>query len=165
MKKNVGEYVVYQKDVCEIIDCKMNIYSHQECYGIVPIRDKSLKLNIPVTNTGIRELMTREEVESLIQDINAIPLIDADDKQMENEYKRLLNDGTPRDLIQIIKTTYLRNQIRLENNKKASDKDNRYFELAETYLYNEIATVLGLSYDDAKDYVVTKVDEIANLTK
>lgn len=138
----------------------MNIYSNQECYGIVPIRDKSLKLNIPINNPNIRELMSKEEVETLIQDINSIPLIDVDDKQMENEYKRLLNDGNVRDLIQIIKTTHLRNKKRLENNKKASDKDNRYFELAETYLYNEIATVLGLTFEDAKDYVVTKVEEM-----
>ena len=53
----------------------------------------------------------------------------------------------------------MRNQKRIEHNKKTSDKDSRYFELAETYLYYEIATVMNMSFEEAKDYVVTRVHE------
>ena len=155
--KQVGDYIVYQKDVCKIVDRKENPFSHLECYSLIPVRDETLKLSVPVTNPNIRDLMTQEDIENLIVKIPTIPLIDLEDKQLENEYKRLLSLGTPEDLIRIIRTTYMRNQKRIERNKKTSDKDSRYFELAETYLYYEIATTLCMSFEEAKDYVVTKV--------
>ena len=155
--KNVGDYIVYQKDVCKIVDRKENALSHLECYSLIPVRDQSLKLSVPVTNPNIRDLMSLEDIEKLIVEIPSIPYIDLDDKQLEAEYKRLMNEGTPKDLIQIIRTTYMRNQKRIEKNKKVSDKDSRYFEQAETYLYYEIATVMNISFDEAKEYVFQKV--------
>ena len=56
------------------------------------------------------------------------PISNIDDKYIEKTYKELLNSGTYEDLIIIIKTTYLRNDNRIKNNKKISDNvDYRYF--------------------------------------
>ena len=77
---------------------------------------------------------------------------------IEYEYKKLINSGRHEDLIKIIKTTYLRNKKRLDSKKKISDKDQHYFLLAEKYLYNEFGTVLNLSYEDVKKYVIYKVE-------
>ena len=70
--------------------------------------------------------------------------------------------GGHENLIKIIKTTYLRNKERLDNNKKIGEKDQHYFEKAEEYLYNELAVVLNMSYDNTKDYVIKKVSEIVD---
>ena len=51
----------------------------------------------------------------------------------------MLYKGDIEDLIKIIKTAYIRNDNRLKNNKKISDKDKTYFEKAEEYLYNELS--------------------------
>lgn len=157
--KKVGDYIVYQKDVCKIVGVGENKFSHFVSYSIIPLRDSSLILNIPVNNKNIRDLMTKEEIDHFINDIPNIPLIEQSNRQIENDYKYLLASGTPSDLIKIIKTTYLRNQERLSLNKKISDKDHRYFEMAEQYLYNEIAVALNLSYDDAKEYIISKVKQ------
>jgi len=155
----IGEYIVFQKEVCQIMAINENTYNHLQCYNLETVRDRSLKLSIPVTNNNIRKLLTKDELENLIKEIPDIAIIQGEDKQIENEYKRLLNTGEIKDLIQIIKTTYLRNQKRLENKKKISEKDNRYFELAESYLYTEISIILDTSFEKAKDYIVTKVAE------
>ena len=52
--KNVGDYIVYQKDVCKIVKVMENPFSHVLCYSLVPLRDESLKLSVPVTNQSIR---------------------------------------------------------------------------------------------------------------
>ena len=104
--------------------------------------------------------MSKEDVESLILKIRDIPVITITEGQIENEYKRILSNGTPEDLVAIIKTTYERNQRRIDRNKKTSDKDSRYLELAENYLYYEIATVLEKTYDEAKKYVLERVDSM-----
>ena len=79
---------------------------------------------------------------------------------IETEYRKLLNSNKHDDLIKIIKTTYLRNKERIDNNKKTRDSDNTYFAQAETYLYNEFSIVLGLTYEETKNYVVKQVTEL-----
>lgn len=91
-----------------------------------------------------------------------IKTIDVDEKYIEAEYKKLLQDPTHEDLISIIKTTYLRNKERIDNNKKLIEKDTKYFELAEQYLYNEFSIILNLTYSKTKDYVINEVTKLEN---
>ncbi len=160
--KNIGEYINFRKDVCKITEMKENPFNHVLSYTLIPVKDASLKLNVPVDNTHIRDVMTKKEIETMIKNIPNIPVIDVEDKLLENEYKKLLSEETNENLIRIIKTTYLRNQKRLLDNKKISDKDNRYFEMAETYLYNEIAISLNMTFEEAKEYVIHKLKKMEN---
>ena len=153
----VGDYVIYQEQVCQIKEQKINEFTNLESFILVPVTDSSLKLNVPVNNPNIKNLMTKEEIENLIALMPSIPLIDIEDKLLENEYKRLYHSGSKEDLIRINKTTYKRNQNRLNNNKKISEKDNKYFTLAENLLYSEIATVFGISLEEAKEYILANV--------
>ena len=153
----VGDYVIYQEQVCQIKEQKINEFTNLESFILVPVTDSSLKLNVPVNNSNIKNLMTKEEIKNLIALMPSIPLIDIEDKLLENEYKRLYHSGSKEDLIRIIKTTYKRNQDRLNNNKKISEKDNKYFTLAENLLYSEIATVFGISLEEAKEYILANV--------
>lgn len=156
----IGEYVVYKRDVCKIEDIK-NV-RNQDYYVLIPMSDKSLKITVPVDNKFglLRNLITKEELEKLIEIIPNISIVECNDKMIENEYRTLMNSGKHEDLISIIKTTYLRNKERLDNNKKIGDKDNSYFELAEKYLYNEFSIVLNMSYEDTKKYVIDKVSKL-----
>lgn len=129
-------------------------------FELIPIDDDSLKIEIPTTNELIKALMTTEEVTDLINKIPNINVIECNDKMIESEYKNLISTGNKEDLIKIIKTTYLRNKERLENKKKISDKDNTYFEKAERILYNEISIVLGLVFEETKNYIIDKVTEM-----
>ena len=83
-----------------------------------------------------------------------------DDKYIEKTYKELLMEGTYEDLIKIIKTTYLRNDFRIKNKRKISEKDYNYFMQAENYLYNELAIALNMTYDETKEYIINKVQEL-----
>ena len=157
---SVGEYVVYRRDVCKITGIKKNPVNQMDYYLLTPIDDSSLKLEVPINNRlgYLRRLISKERVEEIINEILNIEIIDSPDKMIEYEYKKLINSGRHEDLIKIIKTTYLRNKKRLDSKKKISDKDQHYFLLAEKYLYNEFGTVLNLSYEDVKKYVIYKVE-------
>lgn len=156
----IHDYVVYQRKVCEIVDMKESKYHNSTCYVLVPMDDPSLKIQVPVDNPlgAIRPLLSKEEVEQLIQNIPHIPVLDCNDKMMDNHYKELLHSGKLEDLVCIIKTTYLRNQERVLHNKKIGDKDHTYFEMAERYLYQELSIVLNMSYEDTKQYVIDQVE-------
>ena len=137
-------------------------FNNEDYYLLRPIKNKSLKISTPVANKNnkIRDLIKKEEINSLIKKIPSIEIITTDDKFIENEYKKLLTNGTHEDLIKVIKTTYLRNKKRLDNNKKIAEKDKSFFELAEEYLYNELSIVLEKTYEETKEFIINEVKKI-----
>ena len=156
----LNEYVVYKKDVCIVKEIKKNYFHNKDYYILEPINDKTLKINIPTDNKDLKNLITKEELTKIINKIPKVNIITTDDKLIEMEYKELLKSNNLLDLVKIIKTSYLRNKKRLDNNKKVGEKDQNYFELAEKYLYTEFSIVLNLTYNDTKKYII---DEIAKL--
>jgi len=158
----INSFIVYGKKVCKIVDIKKNDFNNEDYYLLIPIDDSSLKIKVPVSDKlkNTRELISKEDILKIINNIPNIETIQVDDRFLENEYKNLLSSGTHEDLIKIIKTTYLRNKDRLDNKKRIGDKDNHYFELAEKYLYNEFSVVLNLNFDDTKQYVIDVVSSL-----
>ena len=163
---NINDYVVYRKNVCKVKEIKRKD-NDNKYYILVPINDESLKIEVPVSNNKsiLRELIKKEEIDKLINEIPNINPLKDDDKMLESEYKNLLKSGTHEDLVKIIKTTYLRNKEREDNKKKISDKDKSYFEQAENYLYTELSVVLGMNFDETKKYIEEKVGSIARWNK
>ena len=156
----INDYLRYGKEVCKVKEIKEKRFNNQDYYLLVPVKDDSLKIEIPVNSDKLQDLISKEALEELLKKIPNIEPIEIDDKFLESEYKRLLSTGEYENIIKVIKTTYLRNKKRKEKNKKLAEKDINYFQLAEDYLYNEFSVVLGKSYDDTKEYVITKIDEI-----
>lgn len=158
----IDEYVVYRRDVCKLVDIKKNHYNNNDYYVLAPVSDESLKIEIPVDNENgnLRPLISKKEIEDIINEIPNIEIITSVNRLIENEYKDLLNSGNHLDLIKIIKTTSFRNQERIDNKKKISDNDKTYFNQAEKHLYEEFSIVLGMSYDDTKKYVINEVNKL-----
>lgn len=162
----VDSFVVYKNDVCKVKEVKKNHFNNEDYYLLIPVNDESLKIEVPVSNKYgfIRKLLTKNEIEVILNQIPNIDVIRVDDRMIENEYRNLLKNGKHLDLVRIIKTTYLRNKNRTDNNKKIGEKDSMYFRLAEKYLYTEFSVVLNLSYEETKEYVISRVEDITNET-
>lgn len=148
--KNINEYIVYRHQVCKIINIK------DTNYVLEPISDNTITMQVPWDSPILRDLITKEEIDHLLDVIPEIDIINNNDKTIENEYKELMRRGTHEDLVKVIKTTYLRNEARKVNNKKASERDNEYFLRAEQYLYEELGIVLGMDFDKTKEYVIDR---------
>lgn len=150
----IGDYVVYKRDVCIIKDIVENYYV------LNLIDDNTLTIKVLFKSNLLRNIITKEESENLIKSIPNIEIININDKLLENEYKRLLSTGNLEDLVKIIKTTYLRNENRIINHKKIGEKDDNYFKKAERFLYNELSISLNKTYEETKEYIKYKVDEL-----
>lgn len=148
------DYIVYRKETCKIIE-KEDGY-----YRLVPVNDTSIKYKVPVDSNFLKKVITKEEIDRLLLEIPEINTIDLGEKQIEQEYKELMKSGTHEDLVKIIKTSYLRNQIRILNNKRISEIDDEYFRRAEKYLYEEIGIVLNLSFENTKEYIINKLKKV-----
>lgn len=154
------DYVVYKRDVCKIEKIFTYEPTKVEYYALIPIDDLSLTINVPVESefSLIRPTISKKEVDKFIETIPKIEVLsNINDKIIEQEYKDLFNSGSMEDLVKIIKTAYLRNDFRLKNNKKISERDDNYFKKAERLLYNEFSIALNKNYKDTKDYVISKI--------
>ena len=159
-KKN--DYVVYRHDVCIIKNIKENKINGKVYYVMSPLDDETLTIDIPIQNENIylRNIISKDEAEKIIKNIKLIePLDNINDRNIEAQYKYLINTFKHEDLIKIIKTTYLRNAMRSNNKKKISEKDNNYFLLAEKYLYNELSIALNKSIQEVKEYIYEEVNK------
>lgn len=150
-----GDYLVYRKDVCvvkDILEMRGEAY-----YALSPLSDDSLSLKVPASNEFLRNVLTKDEAENLIEHMSEIETLDLNEKMLEHEYQALLASSSLEDLIKIIKTTYLRNLKRVDEGKKIGEKDDFYFKKAEKLLYTELSISLNLSYDETKEYIVNKL--------
>lgn len=147
------KYVVYERDVCEIVEVKEKYIKGMDYYILKPLNDRSLKISVPVKSNLIRDIISKEKAFEIIDNIKNVEILE-NEKLIENEYKKLLDTGDLNDLVKIIKTTYLRNKERIDNKKKISEKDEIYFNKAETYLYTEIGIVLNMTKENVKEFII-----------
>lgn len=154
----INDCLVYGKDVCHVKN--INTINNQEYYSLEPINDSSLKITIPINSNRIRNLISKDELSNIINNMSRIDIINIEEKFIESEYKRLLTNGTSIDLIRIIKTIYLRNKERAKNKKRIMDKDKEYIDKAKEILYNELRIVLDLSFEDTKEYIINIFEEL-----
>lgn len=152
------KYIVYERDVCEIEEIKNKYFKDMDYYILRPLKDSSLKISVPINSSKLRSVMSEYEALELIDNMKNIEVLE-NERDMEKEYKYLLNTGNHEDLVKIIKTTYLRNKERLESKKKISEKDDNYFNKAEDYLYNELGVALNMKKEEVKEYIINKLKE------
>lgn len=155
-----GRHIVYgTTGVCRIEDITspdMAGVGNRLYYVLIPCFQKGNRIFTPVDSdkVPIRAVMTKDEAAALI---DAIPEIDElwekDDKVREKKYKEAIRSCDPREWIRIIKTSYLRQEERRVQGKKATTVDERYFHSAEEHLYSELAVALEMSKEEVKTYI------------
>lgn len=159
----IGDIVVHKRDICKITAIEKDFRPGEDYYTLIPVEDSSLVIHTPVLDKRglIRSIISKKAAETLIQEIPKIEIMDCeDDRALEAKYVAAINSGDHKDLIKIIKTTYLRKEEKLSNGHKVSEKDKNYFKLAEKIFYTELSFALGKTYQETKDYIVDKVSGI-----
>lgn len=163
----IGDYVAHYKEgVCEITAIgKLDMScsdKKKEYYTLKPLYDAGGTLYTPVDNDRqqIREVIAEEEARMLIEDMpNIEELWVSDEKRREALYKEALFKNQCREWIAIIKTSYLRKKKRLSSGKKVINVDDKYLNIAERFLYGELAVALNMPKDEVKDYIKNSVKE------
>lgn len=142
VKANIG--------LCRITDIVhldgRDVDRNKKYYLLVPLSDDKMKIYVPVDSmaSNSRKAVSCSEAWDVIE---SIPKIDSvhieNEKQREQKYKEALRSCEPEQWIGIIKTMYFRKQKRNIQGKKNTAMEERYFKLAEKYLYSELAYAIG----------------------
>ncbi len=152
----INDVVVFRRNVCKVVGREVSDMTGEDCYVLEPYHkvEGSMVMKVPVANKAgnLRNVMTKEEVDSLIREFPLIKALADKPANMKSQYVALLKSNKLEDLLCIMKTSLARNKTRIENKKKAAAIDGEYLSKAEKYLFDEISVALGLSYDESKDY-------------
>lgn len=163
----VNDIVVYRRMVCRIVGKRRSDFNKEMCYILVPynVEEGSTRMQVPVSNKAghLRALLSEDEIEELIASTSRIDVLENKPANMKSQYANLLKTDDIHDLIAIIKTSYSRNQARLENHKKTASVDDEYLQKAENYLFNELSVALNMSYEEARSYFNQRVEEAGKL--
>ncbi len=161
----VGDYVVHgNSGVCRVdaVQTMDGIGADKKrvYYTLVPLYTSGSKLFVPTDSKKvvIRSVMTKKEVKKLMDEWNDIETLRVEnDKNREEVYKEALRSCDSRQWVRLIKTSYQRNQSRMEKGKKATTSDERYLQMAEENLFGELAIPLEMSRGEAEAYFVAKI--------
>lgn len=159
-----GSFVVNANNgICEISEVvTMNTTGEEkEYYVLVPIEEKTAKVFLPVdiAEKRIRPAMKKDEAWMLIREIKAVDeTLVENEKDREKIYKEAISSREPKRLIGIMKTMYIRRKQRLEDGKKITAVDERYFKLAENHLYSELAFSLGVQKSEVNQIIADNID-------
>ena len=159
-----GNYVVNANNgICEISDIvTMNMGSgDKEYYVLIPIDESTAKVFLPVdiAKKRIRPAMNTDDAWKLLKEIKAVDeVLVENEKEREKLYKEAINSRDPKRLISIMKTLYIRRQKRLEEGKKTTAVDERYFKLAENQLYSELAFALKVQKSELNRIIEQNIE-------
>ena len=73
--------------------------------------------------------------------------------------------GDCREWVSIIKTLYQRRQLRLQEGKKTTSTDDRYFRKAETNLYSELAYALDKQPEEMQSFIMTNIEQVPEIVE
>ena len=162
----IGEKIIYgSTGICEVEDITHlqmdGIDRNKLYYLLIPMNERKGKIYTPTDNAKVkmRRILTKEEAESLVDEIKGIEQLGvaANDKMREEKYKETLKTCDCREWIKMIKTLYLRKQDLISNGKKLSNTDEKYLKQAEDRLYSELSVALDIDKDGMVKYIQEKV--------
>lgn len=162
----VNDVIVYGKyGVCKVTDIGTlsmgGADSNKKYYTLRPIYQQDSVVYVPVDNDKIvmRDIISKEEAEKLIEDIpNMEDIWIANERDRENQYKAALKTCDCRELVKMIKTIYQRKLSRIQDGKKATTVDEKYFRMAEEKLYGELAFVLNIDKGKVYSYISEHIE-------
>ena len=163
----VGEFVVHEgSGICKIAEISEMALagkgSEQDYYILTPYYEKGSRVMTPVENTKVRmrPVMSKKEVEALIEKMPEVAEIREDnDKQRVQKYKESLAAFEPEELVRIIKTVYNGKKRRISAGKKILMGDEKYIQIAEKRLYEEIAFAMEMEVKDVEQMISDRIEK------
>lgn len=130
-------------------------------YKLAPVFGSGT-IYIPVdTKVFMRPVITKNEAESLIRKIPEIreDICDThNQKVLEDHYKASLMTHECEDLIQLIKTVYVKKKNLERTGKKTGKTDTQYMKRAKALLHEELSIALEIPVEEVEDYITRTVE-------
>ena len=131
-------------------------------YTLAPLYSSEVIYAPLDTPVRMRRVLTREAAEQLISQIPSILPAGGEGapQQMADRYRGLIETHRCEDLLQLIKTLYLKGQAALHHGRKPGQVDQRFRKRAEDLLYGELAVALEIPRESVEDYITERMSRL-----
>lgn len=159
----IGSCIVYEKrGVCEVMDicpypnCPSQM-ANQLYYKLCPVFSKNEVIYVPTKNeTFMRDVISSEEAKNYLKDFSHLEATIYHSKQkndLTEHYEKMMEGHDLKNMLSLIKETYLKKSEADANNKKLNQIDQRFLKYAEDFTYGELAVALHSSPEQVKSYL------------
>lgn len=160
----LGDVVIYGAEgLCTVVDITEKQFGKEMVpyYVLEKMGKKESLTYVPANNerslSKVRPILTQEDIYALFNDeAQIIPWIEKD-RDRQKVFKDIILFGNTKDLINLIKTLYLRQQQQIANGKKLHISDERFFKDAEKIITEEIAYIFSITKESVHDFIVNNI--------
>lgn len=133
---------------------------NRKYYVLMPVRGNGSTVYVPVDNdAAMRKIVTEDEALKLIDEIPGIKEMTIENEKLrETTYREAIKSCDLRNLVSVLKNLYVRRTKRIEEGKKTTATDDKYFKIAEDNLYSELAFVLGRDKKEMRDCIFQRIE-------
>lgn len=154
-KPEINKYYFHRKyGVCQLIDI-INPKKADEKYVVKIVYDTELQVTFPsgYFDKAVRELMSKEEIIAILEQTRNEEL---KTEQKPNArimaLKKMMAEGEF-----AVSASIMKNILEFRENGSISFNDQKLMDSLEKFVFGEIAFVLGMDYDSAKEYFIETV--------
>lgn len=163
----INDTILYSAEgVCKIEDITEKSFGGKsmEYYVLKPIYKDNSTVFVPVASeklvSKMRPVLSPEEIMDIIKSMPDESTLWIDDENTRKaEYKKIITNNNPREIIQLIKTLYIKQKEQQSKGKKVHLCDERFLKDAEEVLYNEFALVLNIKPDKVLPFIIEHIEE------
>lgn len=160
----VGDYLMHEgSGVCQVAEISEKALqgkgSEKLYYSLEPVFQKGAQVLTPVASKlRIRDVKSQEEMQNLLDRVLELPVIPEQNiRTLGDIFKEKISEFDPVPLATVVKTVYLREQMRMASGKKAMSSDEKVMATAGRKLFEEMAFALGKDMDSVRETFFTNL--------
>ena len=166
----LNSYVIYgDNGVCLVADKRKEKFAGviREYYILKPQNNEGATLFVPTDNeellSQMRSILSKEEVLDIIHSLPGDEIPWEENNKVRGElYADLFSRGDRRELLLLIKSLYDHKRERQAEGKKLWTIDEHAMKHAQSLVYEEFGTVLGIPQEEVVDFIISEVRKAEN---
>ncbi|MCK6545511.1 CarD family transcriptional regulator [Myxococcota bacterium] len=149
----IGDKAVYPAHgVAEVTGIESHtVGGSKQSFYILRILDNGVKVMIPTSTNGLREIMSQKEVDAVFDVLREkeISVESTTWNRRYREYKDKIDSGDPKQIAEVLRDLYL-----LKNDKDLSFGERKMLDTAKSLLVKELSIARGLDEDEVESEFV-----------
>lgn len=153
----IGTYVMYGKTgVCLVKE--QTTMAGGLYYVLSPVSDSRSSVYVPCHNPDLlarmRPLLTREEIDALLSEVDTVRLAWIDDRnERAMLYRTITGSGDRKELVRLLACLMRKKQERIAIGKRLSSMDENFLQECVRLVQEEFSMVLGITAREVGSYI------------
>ena len=153
----IGTYVMYGKTGVCLVKEKTTM-AGAPYYVLAPVGDSRSSVYVPGNNPDLlarmRPLLTRDEIDALLSDVDTVRMAWIDDRnERAMLYRAVTGGGDRKELIRLLACLMRKKQERIAMGKRLSSMDEGFLQECVRLVQEEFSMVLGITEKEVGPYI------------